>query len=246
MEYNKTVNKDSTMSAENVRTYSPPYISPRTFQHLIEQLQTTIPDRFDRSYLDSMFSGSTGVQVMAAMRFLNLLDSGNKPTHHLRLLVQSTGEERTKRLRDLANNVFGFILNNESFNIQTATYGQLEEIFTSYFKVDGDVRRKCIKFFISLAQDADIKLSPHITKKVKMTSNTAAVVRTSTKKTVVKAPKIPEIPQIVEKVPENTELIHRLISKFPDYDIQWTDVQKQKWVDDFTLFFVKVYPEVKK
>jgi hypothetical protein len=233
------------MSAENVRKYSPPYISPRTFQHLVEQLETTIPDRFDRSYLDKMFSGSTGVQVMAAMRFLNLLDSGNKPTHHLRLLVQSTGDERPKRLRDMANNAFGFVLNNNSLNLKTATYGQLEDIFTSQFGVDKDVRRKCIKFFISLAHDAGIELSPYITQKVKMASNSVAV-KTPARKTNSKASKTQEIPQEAGKIPQHTELINRLMDKFPDYDILWTDGQKQKWVDDFTVFFGKIYPEVKK
>jgi hypothetical protein len=102
------------MPPENTKKYSPPYISPRSFYHLIERLQENIPGRIDRSYLDTMFSGSASTQIMAAMRFMNLIDTGNKPTHHLRLLVDSREEERTKRLKDLCNSAYGIVFTNGS------------------------------------------------------------------------------------------------------------------------------------
>lgn len=229
------------MTADSVKRGTPPYISPRTFSHLIEQLQRNLPDRIDRSYLDELHSGSTSTQIMSALRYLNLADSLNKPTHHLKLLVASSGEERIKRLRDIAHNAYGFLLNNGSIDIQSATYAQLEELFHDYSGVDGDVRRKCIKFFTSLSNDAGIPLSPHVTKKVRMTRGTKTT--KSNVKKVSSRVKIETLPQRVAMVPNHSELLDRLVSKFPDYDAEWSDEQKLKWLESFTFFLQKIYPD---
>ena len=232
------------MPPENTKKYSPPYISPRSFYHLVERLQENVPGRIDRSYLDTMFSGSASTQIMAAMRFMNLIDTGNKPTHHLRLLVDSREEERTKRLKDLCNNAYGIVFTNGSVDPQTATYAQLEELFQYHYGVDGDVRRKCIKFFTSLASDAGIPLSPHITSKVR-TVPVNNVPRTPAKKVIPKSSELIEMPQ-TQKIPENNPLLDKLLDKFPGWDASWTDDQKAKWLDGFNLFMQKIYPDIKK
>lgn len=233
------------MSTDNSKRGTPPYISPRTFRHLIEQLQRNLPDRIDRSYLDELHSGSTSTQIMSALRYLNLADSLNKPTHHLKLLIASSGEERVKRLKDIAHNCYGFILNNDSIDIQTATYSQLEELFNDYSGVDGDVRRKCIKFFTSISQDAGITLSPHVTKKVRMSRGTK-ITKVPTRKTGSKNVKLVEVPQQVVRVPEHMELIGKLLDKFPDYEIEGTDEKKAMWLENFMIFMQKIYPDTKK
>ena len=232
------------MSPESPRKYSPPYISSRSFYHLLELLQENVPGRIDRSYLDTMFSGSASTQVMAAMRFLNLVDDGNKPTHHLRLLVDSRGDERTKRLKDVCTNSFGIVFNNNSLDLQTATYAQLEELFQVHFGVDGDVRRKCIKFFTSLATDAGISLSPHITKKVR-TSHSNSTARAPVKRVAPKSSRTEEIPKVAE-IPETTQLLEKLLKKFPDFDVAWTAEQKAMWLEGFNMFMRNIYPELKK
>jgi hypothetical protein len=233
------------MSAESSKRGTPPYISPTTFHHLIEQLQKNLPDRIDRSYLDELHSGSTSTQIMSAMRYLNLADSLNKPTHHLKLLIASSGEERGKRFKDIANNAYSFVLNNGSVDLQTATYAQLEELFHDHCGVDGDVRRKCIKFFTSLSQDADIPLSPHVTKKVRMARGNNTT-RLPARKTSSRNAKTMEVPQQILKVPEHTELLGKLLDKFPDYEIEWTNEQKTKWLEGFIQFMQKIYPDNRK
>lgn len=229
------------MTADSVKRGTPPYISPRTFNHLIEQLQRNLPDRIDRSYLDELHSGSTSTQIMSALRYLNLADSFNKPTHHLKLLIASSGEERVKRLRDIANNAYGFLLNNGSIDIQSATYAQLEELFHDYSGVDGDVRRKCIKFFTSLSDDAGIPLSPHVTKKVRITRGTKPI-KTNIRKASSGNTKTEKSPQRMATIPRYPELLDRLMSKFPDYDVEWSDEKKLKWMESFTFFLQKIYP----
>ncbi|HXY73984.1 MAG TPA: hypothetical protein VEH58_01550, partial [Dehalococcoidales bacterium] len=101
------------MSAENSRKGTPPYISPITFRNLLTELQRNMPDRIDRSYLNNMHSGSTSTQVMSAIRYMNLVDVYDKPTHHLKLLVAAASpEEKVKRLRDIAQVSYAFLLNN--------------------------------------------------------------------------------------------------------------------------------------
>jgi hypothetical protein len=229
------------MPAENARKGTPPYISPTTFRHLLEQLKKNPTDRIDRSYLDELHSGSTSAQIMSALRYLNLVDNINKPTHHLNLLVGCPDEERTKRLKDMAASAYGFVLSNGVVDVQTATYQQLEELFYDNSGVDGDVRRKCIKFFTSLAQDAGIPLSPHITKKVRMGRGSGGS-RTATKKSSSKSSRTTEIPLPVVKVPEHTELLDKLLSKFPDFDPAWSEEQKTKWLEGFSLFMMRIYP----
>lgn len=232
------------MSIENTKRGTPPYISPSTFRHLVEQLQKNLPDRIDRSYLDELHSGSTSTQIMSALRYLNLADSINKPTHHLKLLVASSGEERVKRLKDIANNSYSFVFNNGTVDLKTATYAQLEELFHDNSGVDGDVRRKCIKFFTSLCHDADVPLSPHVTKKVRMSGNSQPA-RISVRKTSSKSTKTTEVPQGVLKIPEHMELLSKLLDKFPEYETEWTESQKTKWLDGFIQFIQKIYPEAK-
>jgi len=228
------------VSPENARKGTPPYISPTTFRHLLEQLQKNPTDRIDRSYLDELHSGSTSAQIMSALRYLNLIDSINKPTHHLKLLVGCPEEERPKRLKDLATSAYGFVFGGTA-DVQTATYGQLEELFSNNSGVDGDVRRKCIKFFTSLAQDAGITLSPHITKRVRAGRGSTSS-RTTAKKVSSRTSRIVEIAALPVKVPENTELLDKLLNKFPDFDPAWSDEQKMKWLEGFTLFMLRIYP----
>lgn len=226
---------------ESMRKGTPPYISPKTFHHLLEQLRNGIPDRVDRSYLNTLHSGSTSTQIMSALRYLNLVDINNKPTHHLRLLVaaSATPEERKKRLRDIAYNTYGFILDSPAVNPSTATYAQLEEVFKSQCGVDGDVRRKCIKFFTSIAVDTGIPLSPHIVGKMRNTRG-AAVVKPAVKKAAPKQDKTEDPVAQPAVVPVNKELIELLVAKFPDMDVDWPDDVKSKWLDIFQQLITRV------
>jgi hypothetical protein len=229
------------MPAENSRKGTPPYISPITFRNLLTELQRNMPDRIDRSYLNTLHSGSTSTQVMSAIRYLNLVDGYDKPTHHLKLLVAAASpEEKVKRLRDIAQVSYAFLLNNPAVDAQAATYSQLEEMFKDFCGVEGDVRRKCIKFFTSLAGDAGISLSPHVAKKIRMARG-SAVSKPSSKKVNSKNIKIMEIPQQLEPVPQYNLLLDKLLGKFPDMDVTWSNEMKQLWLESFNQFMIRAY-----
>ncbi len=219
------------MTTDKGRKHLPPYVSYRTFHNFIERLQQRIPSRIDRSYWGDILSGSTGTQLMAALRFLRLIDANGKPTARLEPLVMSRGEPRAKLLRELTADTYDFVVKGP-LDLESATYAQLGEIFSSTFQMTDDVSRKCVKFFIAMSGDAGMPLSPFITRRTR-----ATYTGTGTKRTVKKASgrtnRNALVPQAVEEMPENFSWHSMLLSKFPDFDPAWSDDIKIKWFAAF-------------
>jgi hypothetical protein len=210
---------------------SPPYVSYRSFLTLLEELQRGVPARIDRSYWGDKFSGSTGTQLMSALRFMNLIDANGVPTAHLKDLIVARGSIRSDILKKISHESFNFLGTN-SFESEKATYAQLEEVFNDQYQVDRDVARKCIKFFTELANDAGIPLSQFITKKSK-SSKVANVMEKVPKRSGTRTTQNVPIPQHAELIPRNLSWKELLLSKFPSFDPTWpTDVQI-KWFEAF-------------
>jgi hypothetical protein len=210
---------------------SPPYVSYRSFLTLLEELQRGLPARIDRSYWGDKFSGSTGTQLVSAFRFLNLVDAGGLPTHNLKELAVARGASRTEILKRISQESFSF-LNDESFESETATYAQLEEVFNDVYQVDRDVARKCIKFFIEIATDAGIPLSPFITKKSK-NSKSAQIMDKIPKRSGMRIGQNLSIPQNKEVVPHPMSWKELLLTKFPSFDPTWPSDVQLKWFEAF-------------
>jgi len=208
----------------------PPYVSYRTFSNFIEELKISMPSRIDRSYWGERYSGSTGTQLMTALRFLDLIDSDNVPTIRLKQLVSSNGMQRIQVLNQISNSAFDFIL-NKSIDPQVATYAQLEEAFNENYGVTGDVARKCIKFFISLRSDAGSTISSFITKrsKAKHTTRTKKGIlkgNTGTNRNSTKTIR-------VNQIPDHVNWHEMVLAKFPTLDPTWSDEVKLKWFEAF-------------
>ncbi len=209
----------------------PPYISYRTFRNFIDGLEQRVPARIDRSYWGDTLSGSTGTQLMAALRFLGLIDVNGRPTEQLKPLVTAKGEQRIEFLKQIAQEAFAFVLQS-SFDPQSATYSQLQEVFNYTFQLTGDVSRKCIKFFIALANDAGVPLSPFMTKHVR-TGHPGAGTKTPAKRTGTRTNRNLIIPQHTEKIPNGTSWIEHMLTKFPVFDPTWPDEIKLNWFKAF-------------
>lgn len=234
-----------SMTNEKSLKRLPPYISYRTFQNFIGRLQQQVPDRIDRSYWGETLSGSTGTQLIAALRFLGLLDNNSKPESQLRLLVSARDEQKTGLLRQIISRSYGFVFQS-SLDLQNATYGQLEEVFHSTFQLTPDVCRKCIKFFISLSADARLPLSPFMTKRFRgiPASDRIAGMRNIPKKARHKIKQNSAIPYYLEEIPEDMSWNSMLLAKFPTFDPNWSEEVKTKW---FTAFgeLLKLHPDGK-
>ena len=219
------------MVTDKSRKRLPPYISYRTFWNFVYRLQQGIPARLDRSYWGDTLSGSNGTHLMGALRFLGLIDDNGVPTGRLRRLVSAKNEQRTELLREMTYEGFGFLLQG-SFDPQTATYAQLQETFQDKYQPTGDVCRKCIKFFVALASDAGILLSPFITKHFR-TMHSSTGTKAAAKRTSGKVNRNLVIPQNLEEISEQMSWDKMLLTKFPTFDPAWSDEVKLKWLEAF-------------
>ena len=228
------------MVSDRGRKRLPPYISYRLFRNFIERLQQGVPARIDRSYWEreGLLSGSSGTQLMAALRYLNLIDENGRPMERLKPLVNAKGEQRTLLLRDIAHDSFGFVLEG-SLDSQTATYAQLEEVFRDKFQLNGQLSRKCLKFFCEISNDAGIRLSPFITRRFHSghtgdgTNVITKKASTRTKVVTKNAGRIvnpnSRVPIAADEPVELTSWDRMLLTKFPTFDPNWPDEVKLKW-----------------
>jgi len=219
------------MTTEKGRKHLPPYVSYRTFYNFIERLQQRMPSRIDRSYWGELLSGSNGTQLMAALRFLYLIDINGKPMEMLKRLVEARGEQRTRIFHDIADDAYGFVLKS-SLDLESATYSQLVEVFHNTFQLTDDVSRKCVKFFIAIASDAGLKISPFITRRTR-SARTNAGTKVSARKSEIRTNRNLVVPQEKDEIPGSNSWHGMLLSKFPNFDPSWPDEIKMKWFSAF-------------
>jgi len=213
------------------RKHLPPYVSYRTFHNFLERLHEQMPSRIDRSYWGEIVSGSNGIQLMAALRFLNLIDINGKPLERLGPLVSARGEQKAQLLRIIAYDAFSFVLES-TLDLQSATYAQLMEVFHSTYQITEDVSRKCVKFFIALATEAGMPLSSFITKRTR-TARASSGTKVTVKKAGLGTKRNLEIPQGWGEIPNYSSWNSMLLSKFPNFDPSWNDEIKMKWFAAF-------------
>ena len=230
------------MAKDKGRQRLPPYVSYRTFQNFLEGLQQGIPARIDRSYWSDRLSGSTGIQLMSALRFLRLIDANGVPTSQLKLLAQASGNQRAEVLKQVATEAFSFLMQG-SFDLQSSTYAQLQEAFHNTFELTDGVSRKCVKFFVEMASAADMPLSPFISKRLRA-ARSASGTKTVSKKTESRTLRKSIVPQGSEEIPAQTSWDRMLLAKFPTFDPTWTDEVKLKWFEAFDKLLGRKSPKV--
>ncbi len=142
------------------QSLSPPYVSFNTFKTLLDWLRVEgVPLKLDRSFWHDKFSGSTGSQLMASLRFLGLLQA-NDPLPELENLLQAETDKKPLILKALIQNSYTFIRFEE---LHRATPAMLISWFKTY-PIDGHTLRKAISFFISASIEAELPISNSIKK----------------------------------------------------------------------------------
>ena len=91
-----------------------------------------VPLRFDRSFWQAKFSGSTGTQLVAALRFLGLLQD-DRPLPDLESLVDAATDERRFILKELLKDSYATVPFDE---LDRATPAMVRRWFRAY-PVDG-------------------------------------------------------------------------------------------------------------
>ncbi len=146
---------ETTGSASGEVT-APPYISFRTVLNLVERMADEgIPPRIDRSYLSKLSGGYQG-QVLAALRWLNLIDDEGRVQDSLVGLVQNPNE-RGERIGSIIRERYPEAV---SLGEQNATQGQLDDELRKT-GIGGATLRKATSFYLHAAAFGGIPVSPY-------------------------------------------------------------------------------------
>ncbi len=148
----------------------PPYVSFTTFKTLRDWLgDEGVPLRFDRSFWEDKFSGSTGTQLVAALRFLGLLDQ-DVPRPNMERVAQASADEWRELLAQLLVDAYTAVPFEE---LPRATPAMVRGWFRAY-PIDGHTLRKAISFFVSAAKEADVPMSNAVRKMARGSSSRQA------------------------------------------------------------------------
>src|SRR5690349_4201244 len=102
----------------------PPYIPHRTFINFINGLAQGIPLRIDKSIMRTL-AGSTQGQLLATLRYFDLIEADGKPKDLLGRLVSSEGPGRSKIIKDIVTRSYDFVFSSD-LDLQKATTNQVE------------------------------------------------------------------------------------------------------------------------
>lgn len=218
------------MNQEREHRPAPPYIPYRTFRNWLDGLKAGIPARIDRSVLGNM-AGIVQSQLLATLRYLNLINQEGAPTDLLEKLSKADGPDRQKLERDLLKAAYPFMFAT-GFNLQAATPRLVEEQFEKA-GVSGDTVRKCVAFFLLAAKDAGLPISPHLKtpRRVVRRSGTGQRIRRNQSEAGGSPVKEDEVPS--ETGGRKSPLLSDLLAKFPSFDPSWPDEVKAKWFESF-------------
>lgn len=201
----------------------PPYLSFRTFRTFLDALGVSgVPTRVDRSVMASR-SGSTQALLLSAVRYFGLVSENGLPTPDLEALVQSNGKDRQDVWRRILIGAYPKLF---KLDLQRATTQQLSEALAREGLSNQETIRKALNFFSIAAKDAGLKLSPHIKPYA------------GRRQTIRRARATVEEQQdgIILPTPDASDRngstdLEILLSKFPDFDLSWTDDQIKKWLE---------------
>jgi hypothetical protein len=208
----------------------PPYLPYKTFKSFLEGLRVAMPARIDRSIMGSM-SGGAQKLLINALKFLALTTANDAPTEKLTRLVNSEGQEWQKVFRDILTSGYGFIF-KDGFDLMRSTPRQMDEQFLTT-GISGDTVRKSAAFFIAAAKDADIAISPHITKAKRGSRPSNNKPKRSPNVTTTDSIRSDEATEDAPTPSGQMGWSQMLLSKFPTFDPAWSPEVQAKWFDSF-------------
>jgi len=160
--------------------------------------------------------------LKGGLSFLGLMCEDNTPTNQLFRLVRSEETRRQEILTEITLKSYADLF--ASADLTRATYSQAREYFNS-LGASGDIGRKCLKFFIGLACDADIPLSLHLKQSAPRGRHKVA---SSNELTTGKGKRF-------TRYQSNRSWEDKMLDKFPTFDPAWPPELKMKWFEGFKL-----------
>lgn len=185
------------------KTFIPPYnISWVTFLSTLERMAADPPNRVDRSYLDSQ-AGTVQTYLIAAFKAFGLVNDEARPTEWVHAFAEP--DQRKAMIADLLKAHYATII---PLGLTNSTSGELAEAFSSAFpSLTGESRVKAIRFFLSAATYADLKLSPmwKAPKAPRGNSGTRRSARSSSSKATATSPAAAPAPSSARPKPQSME-----------------------------------------
>lgn len=215
------------MAAQSEQTSKPPYVAYRTFCNSLNKLQERgLPGRID----PSVFAGQSGsgiAALLAAYKYLGLMEETGTPSEKLKELVQAKEGERGALMRPVIEARYEFITGS-NIDLANATTQQIESVFREQ-GIQGSTITKAVSFFLSAAQDGGIEVSKHIKapQPKRNGSNGKA------KRTKASAPPTPPADNNGSKASSKPSPVELLLAKFPDFDPAWPEDIKKNWFESF-------------
>jgi hypothetical protein len=213
----------SEQAVNGAKKALPPYVAHRTYTNFINGLAQGIPLRIDKSIMRTL-AGSTQGQLMATLRYFELIEADGKPTELLPRLVNSEGPERQKITKEIVNRAYAFVFGSD-LDLQKATTEQVEELFSAE-GLSGETRRKSFGFFLALCKDAGIQLSPHIKAPKSAPSSRRRTSRSN-------AGSEENGGAATTQTEQTLGWSQLLLSKFPSFDPNWPEETQKRWFDSF-------------
>jgi len=206
----------------------PPYVPYRTFRNFLESLKDGIPARIDRSVWGQRYSGSSGIQLMTALKVLDLMDDEGRPAETLERLVKAEGDERRRILHGVLEAHYAPVF---ALDLARATRAQFHEAFRSFGTKEG-VLTKCEAFFIQAAQDAGMALSAFILARRHGMRRAAGSGRARGQTPVRATEQPPSQPEDSQRA-----FAEMILAKYPDFDPSWTADVQARWLEGITKLY---------
>lgn len=152
------------MSKPAEKGLTPAYGSHKTLVSFMNDTKDLghIPLRIDRSQMTKL-SGAAAKELLATLRFLNLVNEKAEPTPLFEQFVNGSEEERQALWGQMVPASYSFLFTTPGFHIERATGGQVAELFRQHGNgISGSTLQRAISFFLTAAKEAGIKVSPSI------------------------------------------------------------------------------------
>lgn len=169
------------------------YVPWGTFKNALDRLASIgLPGRIDRSVFGGL-AGGTQTQLIAAMRFLGLIDEDHSPSKILREVTSKNESDRKLLLRHIFKSAYADLF---QLDLRTASLDQVQEVLARAYGVTGSTLSKAVRFFLAGAKDLDIELSPFLdeTKKKNGAPRSNGLGRRRAKKILARNPPPPQKP----------------------------------------------------
>jgi hypothetical protein len=167
---------DDDASGRDASKAKVPYVAFVTFKNSFSVFDRHPPNQIDRTVWPSQ-SGAVQGQLLAAYRFLELIDDGGVPTEKLEWMLDPNEERRKAALARILNEAYPFLF---QLDLKKTTAKQLSDAL-SQFGISGETLRKAEAFFLLAAKEAGIEVSSLLAKRTRRSPSSTGLRRKSSK-----------------------------------------------------------------